>query len=100
METNTIPYKISILADGRYIIQKTDPKDQHIAFSEQYGASWALLHGGVPGHSPSFYDPTKPGDMERLKANLKNLIQRNEEYKRWVERVTPVSFISAEDFLK
>lgn len=100
METNNIPYKVSILADGRYIIQSTDTKDQHMAFSERYGASWALLHGGVPGHSPTFYDPTKLGDMERLKANLKNLIQRDEQHRKWVERTTPISFISAEEFLK
>lgn len=100
METNTIPYKVSILADGRYVIQSTDLKDQHLAFSEQYGASWARLYGGVPGFAPSFYDPTKLGDMDRLKANLKRLIERDEEHERWVQKVTPVGSIDAEEFLK
>lgn len=100
METNTIPYKVSILADGTYIIQSTDPKEQHTAFSEQYGSSWALLFGSLPGYGPTFYDPNSPKDMDRLKANLKRLIQQDEEYKKWVQKVTPVDSISAEEFLK
>lgn len=100
MQTDKAPYKVSILADGRYVIQNTDPKDQHIAFSDQYGSNWVLLFGSLPGYGPTFYDPNLPSDMDRLKANLKRLIQRDEEHKRWVHKTTPVDSISAEEFLK
>ena len=96
METSNIPFKISVLPHGSYIIQDTRSSNKDTAYSER--GIWARLDG-FGGYTPTTYDPNKPGDMERLKGNLENLIKRDQEYQDTVKRNTPVGSISAEEFL-
>lgn len=95
METSNTRYMVTVLANGSYIIQDANPD---LAYSDS--GVWASLHNPGFGQSPTFFDPNNPEDMKKLKARLEWLIGRDEEYRESIRKTTPVSSISAKEFLE